>query len=600
MKRFISIIMAATIVFSSMSATALDVSAATETARTSTSDTATKRTGKKLTYDEAYERLKPLFEDDASTTTTTKPATSVNGKLPAPTGLTAEKTSTKIVIKWDEVDGADAYRVYMRNSKTGKYEKYKTVKGEQCTVTDIQNNKEYKFIVAALDVVNGKYVAGTNSAAVTASKPGTTTTKPGTTTTKPGTTTQQQSGDYIKMTDFWGNELSSSMRVRRNSLSKDQKYLYDTILKAVASGKTTVTFDKSYSANDIEIANSAVVLENPYLIWADGAFFGSYSNGGYSSLRFEYHSEFVKDKAGALQRMDDYLKPALTKASKMSSDIDKVKFIHDWLIYYCNDSSVTNNPDDQYYHEAYSAIVDKKGVCQAYSHAFLYAMQKLGIQATCLHGTTWSGEQHVWNMVKVGGDWYEIDVYWDDIISKSEKDYDYTCFMQTTASLKAYDSYNGVSRKRSNNSGSNLLPTAKGTKYSPSNYNYSVGSNFKDLAKVVLTKKANGSSGNAAQIYGASGNATKKTLPTGWYKYSPVVKRLNVSSLKESSWTQDGDFYIVQQRGYNPKTKKNDGTIKLNTYVIYDAAYDNYYIWSSNGKTIQWYNYSKGSWETLK
>ena len=131
MKKIISIIMAVTIAFSGISATAIEASAKTTTT-TSTSDTNAKRTGKKLSYDEAYERLKPLFEDNTTTKpTTTKPAATANGKLPAPTGITATKSGTKIIIKWDEVDGADAYRVYMYNSKTKKYEKYKNVKSEQ-------------------------------------------------------------------------------------------------------------------------------------------------------------------------------------------------------------------------------------------------------------------------------------------------------------------------------------------------------------------------------------------------------------------------------------------------------------------------------------
>ena len=591
MKKIISIIMAATIVFSSMGATALDVSAATETARTSTSDTATKRTGKKLTYDEAYESLKPLFEDDASTTTTTKPAPSKTNKstdkLPAPTGLTAEKSSTKIVLGWNKVDGADAYRVYMRNSKTGKYEKYKTVKGEQCTVTDIQNNKEYKFIVAALDVVNGKYVAGTNSAAVTAIKPGTTqNTKPATKpATKPSTTTQttqQQSSGAVKMTDFWGNEISSSMLVRRSTLTKDQKYLYDTALKAIQNGETTVKFNKGYSEKDLNIALASMDYDNPHLIWLKDYYYSTKKNGGYGSIRFTYHTNLVKDRAGSLQKMDDYLKPMLTKASKLSSDVAKVKYVHDWLIY--NTSDGIANDSNIYYHGAYAAIVDKQGVCQAYSYAFEYCMQKLGIQSAVVDGTTWCGEHHAWNMVKVGGDWYELDIYWDDLYTKAEKDFSYTYFMQTTASLKNLDSYNGVSRTRLSRTGSNLLPTAKGTKYSPDNYSYTNGTNFSDLVRKSVTSKSNRTVTNAT--------TTTKKLPTGWYKYSPVLKQANYSSATESSWEQDGNFYILQMKDKSGKY--------TNAYIVYDAAYDNYYTWQSNGKVIRWYNYKTSSWTMLR
>ena len=599
MKRFISIIMAVTIVFSSMSATAIEVNAKTTT-ETTTSDTTTKRTGKKLTYEQIYERIKDLScftggtPDDGNsetqqTTNNTQQTTQSTGKLAAPTGLTVTTSSNKIVLKWNSVDGAEAYRVSMYNSKSGKYEKYKTVESEQCTITGITKNKEYKFVVTALDVVDGKYKAGTNSEPVVA----TTNNKPSTSQTnkKPSTTTQttqQQTSGTVKFTDYYGKELKSSAFVYRSYLSKDQQYLYDKIKTAAINGDTTVKFNRAYDVFDLNVAVSAVNRDNPSIIWLKNTFCGTKSGNGYISVRLSYFSDLVKDKAGSLQTMDDYLKPMLDKAVKLSSDVEKVKYVHDWLIYNCNDASA--NANDMTYHAAYAAIVNKKGVCEGYSEAFIYCMQKLGIQATGLHGTTWSGEQHVWNMVKVGGDWYELDIYWDDMITRAEKDYDYTYFMQTTASLKNLDSYNGVSRTRSSDSGSTLLPTAKGTKYSPSKYSYSKGSNFKNLAKVVLTKNRAGSSGNAANV-GTIGHAkTTKTLPTGWYKYSDVLTKLGVKSLKESDWTKDGDFYYIE------KTRNGKGT---GNYMIYDTVYDNYYYTTSSFRIIYQYNFKTDKWDTL-
>ena len=87
-------------------------------------------------------------------------------KLAAPTGFKASKSATKIVLKWGAVDGADAYRVYKYNPETKKYEKYKTVKNAQCSITGLTANTKYKFIITALDAADGKYKAGTNSKAV--------------------------------------------------------------------------------------------------------------------------------------------------------------------------------------------------------------------------------------------------------------------------------------------------------------------------------------------------------------------------------------------------------------------------------------------------
>lgn len=114
------------------------------------------------------------------------------------------------------------------------------------------------------------------------------------------------------------------------------------------------------------------------------------------------------------------------------------------------------------------------------------------------------------------------------------------------------------------------LPIANGTKYSPDNYKYANGSNFSDLAKVVITKKTNTSS---VKNYTASSKNT--SLPSGWYKYKAILIP-NKKSIRQSDWTKEGNFYFIERSS--------------GTYYIYDIGYDNYYKWISSTAKIQWYN----------
>ena len=454
--------------------------------------------------------------------------------------------------------------------------------GKQLTYKQAYNRLKDLGFVGGTTQNNNKPANNTQT-----TKP-TTSTKPNqnNTSTKPNQNTQQNTTGAVYMTDYKGNAISTSSLVNRSYLNRNQQYLYDTIKDAVSKGLTSVTFNNYYSRNDIVYAFNAVTADNPYLVWLY-----NYSNGvvdkkkGIKSINFTYDSTLVKDRAGAVQLMDDYLKPMLDKASKLSTDIDKVKFVHDWLIYNVNDGSKKSNSGSTnlYYHKVYAAVVEKQGVCESYANAFTYCMQKLGIQCTMLAGTTWSGGAHCWNLVKVGGDWYECDVYWDDVITKSETDYTYTCFMQSTASLKAYDTYNGKSRTRY--SDCNVLPIAKGTKYSPDNYRYSNGSNFKDLAKVVITQRT-----NTSTVRGYTASANDKSLPSGWYKYK-AINILGQKTINESDWTKDGNFYYIEKTN-NGKTTGN--------YYVYDTEYDNYYYTDSSLNSISWYNYKTGVWKSLE
>ncbi|MCM1381230.1 MAG: fibronectin type III domain-containing protein, partial [Muribaculaceae bacterium] len=95
-----------------------------------------------------------------------KASSSSSASTAAPANFKASKTTNSVTLSWDAVEGADMYRVYKYNEKTGKYEKYKDVKSAKCSVTGLSAGTKYKFKVTAYDKVNGKYVKGGTSKAV--------------------------------------------------------------------------------------------------------------------------------------------------------------------------------------------------------------------------------------------------------------------------------------------------------------------------------------------------------------------------------------------------------------------------------------------------
>lgn len=93
-------------------------------------------------------------------------SSSSSGSAAAPANIKASKTNNSITLTWDKADGAAMYRVYKYNDKTGKYEKYKDVKSEKCTVKGLKANTKYKFKVVSYSKADGKYVKGESSKAV--------------------------------------------------------------------------------------------------------------------------------------------------------------------------------------------------------------------------------------------------------------------------------------------------------------------------------------------------------------------------------------------------------------------------------------------------
>lgn len=96
---------------------------------------------------------------------------------------------------------------------------------------------------------------------------------------------------------------------------------------------------------------------------------------------------------------------------------NKIKKVHDMLATSLEyDTTLKGNN----IHNIYGAFVEGKVVCEGYAKAFKYILDSLSIECILISGdaTNSAGqtESHMWNYVKLDGDWYGVDLTWDDPI----------------------------------------------------------------------------------------------------------------------------------------------------------------------------------------
>lgn len=106
------------------------------------------------------------------------------------------------------------------------------------------------------------------------------------------------------------------------------------------------------------------------------------------------------------------------------SNYNKALIVHDTLVdmleYDQNDSNSNT-------HNIYGAFVNRSVVCEGYAKSFKYIMDSLNIPCILVGGiatnNTSTTESHMWNYIQLDGNWYGIDVTWDDpvIIGGSSK-----------------------------------------------------------------------------------------------------------------------------------------------------------------------------------
>ena len=91
------------------------------------------------------------------------------------------------------------------------------------------------------------------------------------------------------------------------------------------------------------------------------------------------------------------------------SDLEKALFLHDYLIshYEYDETYVNHNP--------YVMMVSGVGVCQAYTGLYSELLSRCGIDVAYVISLSIN---HIWNGVKIGDNYYHVDVTFDDAIGK--------------------------------------------------------------------------------------------------------------------------------------------------------------------------------------
>ncbi len=195
--------------------------------------------------------------------------------------------------------------------------------------------------------------------------------------------------------------------------------------------------------------------------------------------------------------------------------------------------------------ECISALVGKTGtegpVCEGYARAFKFLCDNASIPCVLVDGLATSdgssGEAHMWNYVQVDGNWYAVDVTWNDPVLKgvSGADSGYECedwFLLGADTEVATDLTFIVSHPESNTASNGGVAFTNGPVLSNTNY---VGALIKDVTitnstvtygyttspSVSVTLDSSATDTATYQWYkkGESdtevANATSNTLPTG-------------------------------------------------------------------------------------
>lgn len=264
---------------------------------------------------------------------------------------------------------------------------------------------------------------------------------------------------YNTMVEYSDNDGENDLFISEEGFSKDNafsikygSYGTDTFNAIRVTTLTNPTvMEKNYVYALIRAVFDAFIMDHPEVFWLSGRTSSyqvnySYGNGtkkcefymllkmhegSYSSSFTDFLAEDYKTESAILADIDvrDNAVNAILNSSAVQNaknDYELVKAFNEWLTKN-NEYNTLVSSGDSYgnfrAHNCLSALTGSEGtvgpVCEGYAEAFKILCDRKNIPCVLVTGPATSspdseGESHAWNITKINGSWYCVDVTWND------------------------------------------------------------------------------------------------------------------------------------------------------------------------------------------
>lgn len=202
-----------------------------------------------------------------------------------------------------------------------------------------------------------------------------------------------------------------------DQLNPEQQSCYIKIDNAIFSMQTGDVNIGDCSRKDFELVYQCVRRDRPEYFWLPVNYAWKGTGASFSVIFAESESDWLYT-AAERKKIEAEIKKVLIEFSgslpKTATDYDLELFAHDWLAERVTYSKVALS-DYEKYEDAWNikgAFIDGSIVCEGYTKAMQVLLNMLGVENTPATGVT--DGPHMWNMVKLDGEWYHLDATSND------------------------------------------------------------------------------------------------------------------------------------------------------------------------------------------
>jgi transglutaminase-like putative cysteine protease len=237
---------------------------------------------------------------------------------------------------------------------------------------------------------------------------------------------------------FWPLSESAESRVQQleiaqigfnrtgySLLSETLQRNYDNLNNGIYQMQHEISV-RGMSEKQMKMVMEYYRADNPQVFWFSGEYEYNHNvltqninsihiNYSYTDLNTGKQVPYTKE---TIQEMSDKIQTEtriiLAGITPEMNDYQKVKYLHDYLA-----THVAYDSGGNFQHNLYGALVEKRAVCDGYAFAFQYLLSLIGIDSRIVYGSA-DGVGHAWNIVRMDGEYYHVDVTWDSTADETE------------------------------------------------------------------------------------------------------------------------------------------------------------------------------------
>lgn len=208
------------------------------------------------------------------------------------------------------------------------------------------------------------------------------------------------------------DEDMAELRYPYQQLSEIEKATYTALYYGINNMDEKIKLPYTLDSQEYEKVFNLLYRQESSFFYLDTQYFLS---DKMSEAKMIYHIS-KEEKQDYQREINEKVLPILEAVSQKKTEYEKILYIHDYLAKNCQYSQ----NDEPNMNTIYGCLVNNLSQCEGYAKTLLYLARESGLSAMTVVGQTNDGVNHEWNIVRIDGKYYNIDLTWNDPLSEED------------------------------------------------------------------------------------------------------------------------------------------------------------------------------------